>query len=242
MSYTKSYKPEVANIVGIQAALLLNHIKYWMDSKGKEKIYRTNTELSSDFEGSLSESQVQRAKKRLVDFGFIIVTHDKGHTRTTHFTLTEKAKTLLNVVVKKVKDVKETVSKKVNQVKEKITGSKSSMDKSFDEGFQNKNAIPYKPDPELLKKIRSAGGIQEKENTAEEKVMPTSFSDPEDWEQDDEDYFSAIDKGFQECSVKEESISMSELMKRAFNQVPNLEDFNKKLQMQMQAQTFKEDF
>lgn len=238
MSYIKSFKPEIANIVGIQAALLLNHIKFWMDSKGLDKIYRTNANLSDDFEGTLSESQIQRAKKKLVDNGFIIITHDKGHTRTSHFTLTEKAKSFFTVVVEKVK---KAVSKVVEQVKKpKKSEKKTEMEKSFDEGFQNKNAIPFKPTKEMIEKIRGKS-IEEDENV----VNPSFCVEDELNQNGDEDYFMAIDKAFEQCAVVEEqekSLSLSELMSKAFSQVPNLSDFKNKLALQEQAKYFKEDY
>lgn len=242
MSYIKSFKPEIANVVGIQAALLLNHIKFWMDSKGLDKIYRTNASLSEDFEGTLSESQIQRAKKKLLDNGLIVVSHDKGHTRTTHYMLTEKAKSFFNTVVSKVKKVVDSVK---NIKKEKPSEKKTEMEKSFDEGFQNEKAIPFKPTKEMIEKI--LGKKVEKEVKVEdEKVQPTFFVD-EELEQEDheEDYFTAIDKALEQCSQKEEpveSLSFSQLMSKAFSQVPNLEDFNNKLALQEQAKYFKEDY
>lgn len=87
--------PEVAKEVGTTAALLLQHINYWMFTQSKNVIFRTNNELVNDLNNMFSLFQIQYAKKKLVEKGFLVVTYDKKYDRTSHYTLTEKAISLL---------------------------------------------------------------------------------------------------------------------------------------------------
>lgn len=87
--------PEVAKEVGTTAALLLQHINYWMFTQSKNVIFRTNNELVNDLNNMFTLFQIQYAKKKLVDKGFLVVTYDKKYDRTSHYTLTEKAISLL---------------------------------------------------------------------------------------------------------------------------------------------------
>lgn len=88
--------PVVAKEVGNSPALLLNQLKMLFNSWGREKIYRTNEQLHEDMEGILSISTIKRAKQKLVEFGFIEISFDRGLKRQTFFKLTEKTKTLLH--------------------------------------------------------------------------------------------------------------------------------------------------
>lgn len=155
----KILNPSVVKIVGSIASVLLRHLKYWKDSSGKEIVYRTNTQLVDDLEGMFSESQIQRAKKKLIENGLIEITYGKGHDRTTHYSLTKKAVDLLDSSKTssearsenkegKVSDVphtpktssqsaKTTVKKSVPN---KPYGSVKSMQECFEEGSDNKNA------------------------------------------------------------------------------------------------------
>lgn len=92
----KILNPSVVKIVGSIASVLLRHLKYWKDSSGKEVVYRTNTQLVDDLEGMFSASQIQRAKKKLIENGLIEITYGKGYDRTTHYSLTKKAIELLD--------------------------------------------------------------------------------------------------------------------------------------------------
>lgn len=87
--------PEVAKEVGTTAALLLQHINYWMFTQSKNIIFRTNNELVNDLNNMFTLFQIQYAKKKLVEKGFLVVTYDKKYDRTSHYTLTEKAISLL---------------------------------------------------------------------------------------------------------------------------------------------------
>ena len=87
--------PKVAKEVGTTAALLLQHINYWMFTQSKNVIFRTNNELVNDLNNMFTLFQIQYAKKKLVDKGFLVVTYDKKYDRTSHYTLTEKSISLL---------------------------------------------------------------------------------------------------------------------------------------------------
>ena len=91
----KVLSPNIVKEVGTTAALLLQHINYWMFTQNKNKIFRTNNELIQDLNGMFTLFQIQYAKKKLVDNGFLVVTYDKKFDRTTHYTFTEKAISLL---------------------------------------------------------------------------------------------------------------------------------------------------
>lgn len=224
MSYIKSYNPEVANLVGIQAALLLNHIKFWSETKSVSKVYRTNKQLSEDFEGSLSESQIQRAKKKLIDFGLILVSHDMGHTRTTHYSITEKACKLLNIVKKVVKEVAKKVSK--------VIKSKTNMEDSFKKQGESRSTV-VKGIPDALKHL-----VAKKEEAPIEPVI-----EEEDDGSELDDYFYAIDAAMEQVSshthhVEQPKTSFSDLFKR----IPNIDILERNRQMKDDAKYFKEDY
>ncbi|QQV88763.1 hypothetical protein Liucustia_63 [Acinetobacter phage Liucustia] len=224
MSYIKSYNPEVANLVGIQAALLLNHIKFWSETKNVDKVYRTNKQLSEDFEGSLSESQIQRAKKKLVDFGLIIISHDMGHTRTTHYSITEKACKLLNIVKKAVKEVVKKVSK--------VVKPKTQMEDSFKkQGESRPNVV--KGIPDALKHL-----VGKREELPVEPLI-----EDEDDGSDLDDYFSAIDAAMEQVSanayhVEQPKTSFSDIFKR----IPNIDILERNRRMKDDAKYFREDY
>lgn len=155
----KILNPSVVKIVGSIASVLLRHLKYWKDSSGKEVVYRTNRQLFDDLEGMFSESQIQRAKKKLIENGLIEITYGKGYDRTTHYSLTKKALELLDIS----KTSSETRSEKKEgkgsgaphtpktspqraktgvktDVSNKPYGNVKSMQECFEEGSDNKNA------------------------------------------------------------------------------------------------------
>lgn len=155
----KVLNPSVVKIVGSIASVLLRHLKYWKDSSGKEVVYRTNTQLVDDLEGMFSESQIQRAKKKLIENGLIEITYGKGHDRTTHYSLTKKALELLDsskTSSEAHSEKKEgtdsgvphtpktsTQHSKTNFKKGAIAqsyGNVKSMKECFEEGSDNKNA------------------------------------------------------------------------------------------------------
>ena len=214
----KVLNPSVVKIVGSVASVLLRHLKYWKDSSKKDVIYRTNAQLVEDLEGMYSESQVQRAKKKLVEHGLIEVTYGKGYNRTTHYTLTAKAESLLQVEKKKEAPVVETTTsekpKKQSskskytsrpfQKVEDVDNRPASMKASFDEaGKVSENVV--KGVPEELKRLI---GLKDKKKVETEIVvskelapLPTIVADeeffnapaftdePEQDDMSDEEYF-----------------------------------------------------
>ena len=90
-SYFKSMNTDVVKEVGKSGALLLTQLYQWIKTKNVNKVFRTNLELVEDLCGLLSSATIQRAKRKLIECGFIELSFDKGIKRTTHYTLTEKA-------------------------------------------------------------------------------------------------------------------------------------------------------
>ncbi len=115
----KLINPVVAKEVGVMAAMVFQHICYWMQTQSVDVIYRSNKELSSDLDEAVSVSQVQRAKQKLLNSGLIKLSRNPFNKfdRTTHYSLTIKGKKmLLSVAVK----TKETIKETVQEVKDKI--------------------------------------------------------------------------------------------------------------------------
>lgn len=271
MSQIKAYIPEVAVKVGIQASLLLQHIKYWVEEYNLDKVYRTNKQISEDFKGTLSESQIQRAKKKLVEAGLIIVSHDKGHTRTTHYKLTDEAMKLMSVVKKVVDKLKDGAKKLSGNFKKPTpanvpSGNSKSMEEEFAKAGVNKNAVAM-PNSVLEALGRKPKTKQEPVVETVEVVEPVSievvennfiehvdFNDEDqffdeheldDLSVDADDYFKALDFGMQqvqEQKVEEPKMSFGDLMSQAFNRVPNIETLEKNRKMMEDAKYFKEDF
>lgn len=129
----KLINPVVAKEVGVMAAMVFQHICYWMQTQSVDVVYRTNKELSSDLDEAVSVSQVQRAKQKLLDKGFIKLTHNPFNKfdRTTHYSLTSKGKKMLLSVAVKGKQViseaKEIIKETVQDVKGKIEDIRESL-------------------------------------------------------------------------------------------------------------------
>ena len=93
----KGIYSEVSKEVGKSSAILLNQLLQWKTAK----VFRTNAEMFEDLDGVLSIATIQRCKNKLIDFGYVIVSFDKGLNRVTHYTLTEKALSLISKRVSK---------------------------------------------------------------------------------------------------------------------------------------------
>lgn len=238
MSQIKAYKPEVAVLVGIQASLLLQHIKYWADTYKLDKVYRTNKQISDDFKGTLSESQVQRAKKKLLDSGLVIISHDKGHTRTTHYKITEKALSLLGSVVEAVKKALSPKKPKETKQPEKVVSNKpKSMSDCFNEQGSTKHAVGM---PDSVKGLLS--GLFKSKPT-ENDVVCTNGNEDDDIDSDE--HFKALDESLRICSEnakEEQNLTMSDIMNKAFSRVPNLDAFEENRKSLEYASQFKEDY
>ena len=196
----KGLNAKLAVIVGEKASIMFQHIYYWMKTQEKDIIYRTNKELVEDLEGMFSEQQIQRAKKKLVDEGFITISFDKKNcwVRTTHYSLTDKGKKyVLDINLQKGKQYdskskdsnnsydstkKDESSKFESQYKahdkqkdvvkhQSPLASSKAMKDSFDEGFGNKNAV--KCPSSFLDKLK---GVVAKKDT----VVEYQYSEDED--------------------------------------------------------------
>lgn len=84
MKNLRTYCVDVANKVGINAAVLLNQIIYWQGkSKNKDKsFYKLDSEWQSEL-GLSSVYAVRRAKKRLIDNGYIDVVYKLHNNKRT---------------------------------------------------------------------------------------------------------------------------------------------------------------
>lgn len=122
----KLVNPVVVKEVGVMAAMVFQHICYWMQTQSVEVVYRSNKELSSDLDEAVSVSQVQRAKQKLLDKGLITLSRNPFNKfdRTTHYSLTSKGKKMLLSVAVKTKDV---IKETVQEVKDKIECVRESL-------------------------------------------------------------------------------------------------------------------
>lgn len=122
----KLINPVVAKEVGVMAAMVFQHICYWMQTQSVDVVYRSNKELSSDLDEAVSVSQVQRAKQKLLDKGLITLSRNPFNKfdRTTHYSLTSKGKKMLLSVAVKTKEI---VKKTVQEVKDKIEDVRESF-------------------------------------------------------------------------------------------------------------------
>lgn len=128
----KLINPVVAKEVGVMAAMVFQHICYWMQTQSVEVVYRSNKELSLDLDEAVSVSQVQRAKQKLLDKGLITLSRNPFNKfdRTTHYSLTSKGKKmLLSVGVKwrqTLEKSKDVLGETVNTVKDCVNNSRTS--------------------------------------------------------------------------------------------------------------------
>ena len=133
MSMLKLINPVVAKEVGVMAAMVFQHICYWMQTQSVGVVYRSNKELSLDLDEAVSVSQVQRAKQKLLNKGFITLSRNPFNKfdRTTHYSLTSKGKKmLLSVAVKGkqiVSETKEIINETIKEVKSKIEDVRESL-------------------------------------------------------------------------------------------------------------------
>lgn len=260
----KGLVAEIAKEVGRSAALLLNQIYQWFKTKNVDKVFRTNEELKSDLDDIISTATIQRAKKKLIEKGYLIVSFDKGYKRTTHFKLTEKAHGLLSGKQEGVKDkVEPSINKpssksysKPFQVKKVEHDNRpKQMKESFEEaGKVNPNATVGIPE-ELKKLFKSKVKPVEKL-----KDLPLIVADENDFgnieyevkEGDiyaDEEYFGNTDEDWamidvctqQQIDCDNHSFSMNDIMNIAFNKVPNVE-VRENNRMIIENQSFKEEY
>lgn len=246
----KGFTTEVAQEVGKSGAILLNQLLQWFKSQNVEKVYRTNSELAEDLGGILSVATIQRAKVALVDAGYITVSFDKGLNRTTHYSLTEKAKSVLGLLkeaVVKVVEKATQVIKPNKPSKPKGTSPKGTspvqqhtpkaMQESFNEGFGNDAAVPCPPT--ALEKLR---GLLKGKKATEDGKVPVEVAPPMKYQEDDSDLFpkkaSVLDNP-DDISDEEYFKSVDSMFGMAYNEVPNVEIRNENLRRAEAMSNFK---
>lgn len=160
----KGLNAKLAVIVGEKASIMFQHIYYWMKTQEKDIIYRTNKELVGDLEGMFSEQQIQRAKKKLVDEGFITISFDKKNcwVRTTHYSLTDKGK-------KYVLDINLQKGKQYDSKSKESNNSYDSTKKDESSKFESQ----YK----AYNKQKDAVKSQSQTPLASSKAMKDSFDE-----------------------------------------------------------------
>ena len=87
----KSVNTKIIAEVGKSASFLLNQLYLWSTSKNTTVVFRTNEKLVEDLDGVISIRTLSRAKKILIENGYVTTSFDKGRFRATHYTLTQKA-------------------------------------------------------------------------------------------------------------------------------------------------------
>lgn len=216
---------EVAKEVGRSGAILLNQLYQWFKTQNVLKVYRTNAELADDLCGILSVATIQRAKMKLIEKGYVEVSFDKGHKRTTHYSLTQKAKDALSGVIKSVSAPQEAKPKKPSSPAKpsqaQPAATSPAMAQAFAERGTEKRTAPPASFKELLKgakrvmgkKVEEDHEVVHEDNTHE--LFPKEQGGIFDQEISDEEYFNSIDT----------------VLNLAFNKVPNVEVRNSNLAM-----------
>lgn len=125
MSNTKEFlkmvSPSVVKLVGSNAALLFQHISYWMQSSNTDVIYRSASSLISDLGDSLTRNQLYYARKKLIEAGLITVSteHSDKWNRTTFYRITEKGQSL-RIIAKQSKNTSQNQFKAVSTKQEGV--------------------------------------------------------------------------------------------------------------------------
>ena len=248
----KGLTTEVAQEVGKSGAILFNQLLQWFKGQNVDKVYRTNSELAEDLCGILSPATIQRAKVALVNAGYVEVSFDKGLNRTTHYRLTEKAKSLLGEAKKAVSNVVKKVSSTFTgtgskaepkasqnqaptQPKKPVAAPRQqtsqAMEESFKEGFNNSGAVPCPTS--AIEKLK---GLLKGKKTVEDKPVEAPLYE------DDSHLFpkkqSVLDNP-NDISDEEYFSSLDAVMGLAYAGVPNVEVRNENLQRAAAMNNFK---
>lgn len=126
MSNTKEFlkmvSPAVVKIVGSTAAMLFQHISYWMQSSNTDVIYRSASSLISDLGDSLTRNQLYYARKKLIEAGLITVSteHSDKFNRTTFYRITEKGQSL-RILAKQSKNTSQNQFKAISTKHEGVS-------------------------------------------------------------------------------------------------------------------------
>lgn len=117
--FLKMISPSVVKLVGSTAAMLFQHISYWMQSSDTDVIYRSASSLISDLGDSLTRNQLYYARKKLIDTGLITVSteHSDKWNRTTFYRITEKGQSL-RIIAKQSKNTSHNQFKAISAKQE----------------------------------------------------------------------------------------------------------------------------
>ncbi|QVG64167.1 hypothetical protein Herod_00103 [Acinetobacter phage Herod] len=242
----KGFLTDVAKEAGVGPAILLNQLHQWVKSTGNQKIYRSNAQLHEDLDGVLSVAAIQRHKVKLIECGYIIVSHDKGTIRTTTYQLTEKALKSLGAFFDKAKDkVKQAFQpkkpKENKQPQQQVpaqpkeepvkqsTDKPTSMEEEFKKAGQERKDRPRGCPKELLKGIFMSA---KKEEEKKEDVV---------YEDNSEELFG---KKLESEDLSDEEIfdKMSKTLGGLFKTIPNVDKRNSNLQSMTNFGNFREEY
>ena len=126
MSNTKEFlkmvSPSVVKLVGSTAAMLFQHISYWMQSSNTDVIYRSASSLISDLGDSLSRNQLYYARQKLIKAGLITVSteHSDKWNRTSFYRITDKGQSL-RLIAKQSKNTSQNQFKAVSTKQEGVS-------------------------------------------------------------------------------------------------------------------------
>ena len=237
----KGFLTDVAKEAGVGPAILLNQLHQWVKSTGNQKIYRSNAQLSEDLDGVLSVAAIQRHKVKLIDLGYIIVSHDKGTIRTTTYQLTEKAMKSLGAFFDKAKEKvkqafqpKKPESSKPQEQKPKAPVNQqpvkpTSMEEEFKKAGQERKDRPRGCPKELLK------GIFMSAKQEEEKQEDVIYED---------NSAELFGQKFEDPDLSDEQIfdKMGETLGGLFKTIPNVDKRNSNLQAMTNFGNFREEY
>lgn len=233
----KGFLTDVAKEAGVGPAILLNQLHQWVKSTGNQKIYRSNAQLHEDLDGVLSVAAIQRHKVKLIELGYIIVSHDKGTIRTTTYQLTEKAMKSLGAFFDKAKEkVKQAFqpkkpkeNKQPQQKQPQEPVKPTSMEEEFKKAGEVREDRPRGCPKELLKGIFMSA---KKEEEKQEDVI---------YEDNSEELFG---KKFEDQDLSDEQIfdKMGETLGGLFKTIPNVDKRNLNLQAMTNFGNFREEY
>lgn len=233
----KGFLTDVAKEAGVGPAILLNQLHQWVKSTGNQKIYRSNAQLHEDLDGVLSVAAIQRHKVKLIELGYIIVSHDKGTIRTTTYQLTEKAMKSLGAFFDKAKEkVKQAFqpkkpkeNKQPQQKQPQEPVKPTSMEEEFRKAGEVREDRPRGCPKELLKGIFMNA---KKEEEKQEDVI---------YEDNSEELFG---KKFEDQDLSDEQIfdKMGETLGGLFKTIPNVDKRNSNLQAMTNFGNFREEY
>lgn len=236
----KGFLTDVAKEAGVGPAILLNQLHQWVKSTGNQKIYRSNAQLHEDLDGVLSVAAIQRHKVKLIECGYIIVSHDKGTIRTTTYQLTDKALKSLGAFFERAKEkVKQAFQPKKPQEQKPQAPKQqppvnqpvkpTSMEEEFKKAGEVREDRPKGCPKELLKGIFMSA---KKEEEKQEDVV---------YEDNSAELFG---QKFEDPDLSDEQIfgTMDETLGGLFKTIPNVGQRNSNLQAMTNFGNFREEY